>query len=96
MERLDLVSVLLVTGTIGVGKTAVLQAADSLPIEAGALVSLDPKTGAITAAKLLAEIGPISRFKSEAQSRATAASHRSKQAQVVCSATGSTAAATDN
>ena len=56
-----------------------------------------PGGGPITAAKLLAEIGPVNRFKTDAQlAPATAASHRWKQAQAAASATGSTAAATAN
>ena len=50
--------------------------------------------GALTAAKLLAEIGPIDRFQSDAQLAPTAALHRSKRAQAASSATASTAAAT--
>jgi transposase len=40
-----------------------------------------PACEAVTAAKLLAEIGPIGRFKSDAHSLATAASHHWKRAQ---------------
>ena len=39
-----------------------------------------PGCGALTAAKLLAEIGPIDRFKNDAHSPDTAASHPSKPA----------------
>jgi transposase len=53
-----------------------------------------PGCAAVTAAKLLAEIGPIDRFKSDAQLADTAASRHSRQAQAASSATGSTAAAT--
>src|SRR3954468_2519320 len=62
---------------------------------APALLEL-PGCGAVTAAKLLAEIGPISRFKQTHNSHATAVSHHSKQAQARTSGTDSTAAATDN
>ncbi len=62
---------------------------------APALLEL-PGCGAVTAAKLLAEIGPIKRFKPTHNSPATAASRRSKQAQAAPSDTDSTAAATAN
>jgi transposase len=60
---------------------------------APALLEL-PGCGAVTAAKLLAEIGPIERFKPTPSSPATAASHHWKPAQAACAATASTAAAT--
>jgi transposase len=61
---------------------------------APALLEL-PGCGAITAAKLLAEIGPVDRFQTDAQ-LATAASHPWKPAQAASNATGSTVAATAN
>jgi len=62
---------------------------------APALLEL-PGCGAVTAAKLLAEIGPINRLKATLSSRGTAALHRSRRAQAASNATGSTAAATAN
>src|SRR5262249_43025798 len=62
---------------------------------APALLDL-PGCAALTAAKLLAEIGPIDRFKTARSWHVTAASRRSQPAQAAASATGSTAAATAN
>ena len=55
-----------------------------------------PAAAPITAAKVLAEIGPIDRFKTTPNSHATAASRHSKRAQAASNAIGSTAAATAN
>ena len=52
--------------------------------------------GALSAAKLLCEIGPIDRFPSDAQLARHAASHPSTPAQANTNATASTAAATAN
>jgi transposase len=62
---------------------------------ASALLEL-PGCAALTAAKLLAEIGPIDRFKTDAQLARHAASRHSKQAQAAHNDTGSTAPATAN
>src|SRR5438552_6736076 len=56
---------------------------------APALLAL-PGCGAVSAAKLLGEIGPIERFDSDAQSPATPASRRSKPAPASNDAIGST------
>jgi transposase len=62
---------------------------------APALLAL-PGCGALSAAKLLGEVGPIERFDPTPNSPATPASHHSKPAPASTSATGSTAAATAN
>jgi len=62
---------------------------------APALLEL-PGCGPITAAKLLAEIGPVGRFQSDAQLARHSGVPRSRRAQAGSSGTGSTAAATGN
>jgi transposase len=60
---------------------------------APALLEL-PGCAAVTAAKLLAEIGPIDRFKTDAQLARHSGVAPLEASQVACSGTGSTAAAT--
>jgi transposase len=55
-----------------------------------------PGCAAVTAAKLLAEIGPIDRFRTDAQLARHSGVAPWKRARAVCSVTGSTAAATGN
>jgi transposase len=62
---------------------------------APALLEL-PGCGAVTAAKLLAEIGRSTASRPTRSSPVTAVSLRSRQAQAACAVTGSTAAATAN
>ena len=62
---------------------------------APALLAL-PGCGALSAAKLLGEIGPIERFQQTPNSPATPASHHSKPAAAPTAATASIAAATAN